>query len=145
MSLRSPQPQGGKLAQTSPRPLDPRSVSMTTTRLCRAASWPNGPAIGRAKACRTRIVRTETILGTLKPDWSSRNHRKGDAGRVLGVVKDRLLGDLALALEADAAAGVEIAVVAREVAGRDFDPDAVTLLEEVRGRPQVDLEFGRRV
>src|SRR5215210_5022657 len=68
-----------------------------------------------------------------------RDDRQQDMRRVRPRVPDRLLGHADLAIPGELVAGVEVAVVAREVAGGDLDADAVPGAEEVAGDHQVDL------
>ena len=53
----------------------------------------------------------------------------------------RLTGRAHLGAEAGAFAGIQVALVAREVAARDLDSDPVPGLEDVAGLPQVDRVF----
>ena len=59
---------------------------------------------------------------------------------MLAIVVDGLVGLPELGVLAEGVAGVGVAVVVGEVAAGDLHPDPVALLEEVAGRPEVDLE-----
>ena len=61
-----------------------------------------------------------------------------------GVVQNLLLGLPHLAVLAEDAAGVGVAVEAREVAARHLQPNPVPGLEPVGRRAEVDGDLGRR-
>src|SRR5437660_10106569 len=54
-------------------------------------------------------------------------------------MQDGLLGDHRRIVGAEGSAGVEVAIPAREVAAGNIQADAMPDLENVAGRPQVDL------
>src|ERR1700730_9563378 len=62
-----------------------------------------------------------------------------DVGGAFSVVKDGLVGYGRLRVGAEGAARVGIPVPAWETAARDLEADAVAGLEEVAGRPEVDV------
>src|SRR5580700_8931395 len=68
---------------------------------------------------------------------------QGQVAGVTGAVQDAVDGDgdLAGGFVGDDAAGVGVAVEAREVAARDFEPDPVPGQEDVRGDRQVEVEL----
>src|SRR5256885_2243182 len=71
----------------------------------------------------------------------SRLRHKGLQRQLRGmtsIVVDGLLRYLQLGVLSGGVSGVWVAVVHREVAARDLQPNAVTGLEEVPGRPDVD-------
>src|SRR5919108_6261005 len=67
--------------------------------------------------------------------------RQHDVRGVRGVVVDRLVGDLAAALQPELAAGVGIHVEPREVAATDVEPDAVPGRKDVRRRVEREGEL----
>src|SRR4051794_25814150 len=54
---------------------------------------------------------------------------------------DRVARNSPLGLEADPAAGIEVAVDSREVAGRDVEADTVAGREDVARGPEVDSDL----
>src|SRR6185436_15338176 len=73
--------------------------------------------------------------------WLDRlsHDRQHDLGGMLGVVVDGLVRHCQLAVHTEAAAGVWIAVVVRKVRTGDLEPDTMTGLEQVAGRPDRNL------
>src|ERR687884_1809733 len=72
------------------------------------------------------------------PALSIRRNRQRQLRGMTSIVVDGLLRYLQLGVLSEGVSGVWVAVVHREVAARDLQPNAVTGLEEVRGRPDVD-------
>ena len=67
---------------------------------------------------------------------TGKNHLR----RMAGVVIDRVVGRDHAPVVAERVAGVGIDVEPRVIAARDVDPDAVALLEDVRGRIERDRD-----
>src|ERR1035437_5742139 len=76
--------------------------------------------------------------GRVAPSRSPWNHRQHQARRMLGVVEDRLERRAQLSLLTQNAAGVRIAIEAREITARNLDPELVSAPEEVARRPEID-------
>src|SRR6478752_6009974 len=87
-----------------------------------------------------RLPRSLRVIARV--DFRCATDREDDGGGVGGVVVDLLLGGQQAGRGGGRLAGARVARVAREGAAGDLDPDPVTALEAVRGRPQPHVRLG---
>lgn len=82
---------------------------------------------------------TQRVAAAGLPLWTHK--RQKQSARLCPAVQDRIGRFHKLLILGPALAGIQIAVEAWEIARRDFEPDAVTLEENIARRPEIDLVF----